>query len=65
MECNSSVLQRMDLSYWKSVEKRQELPVTQATVEKVLRLAEANVLEQNRREHRNIEKGKTFNNPKH
>ena len=56
VDCQSSVFPPMDMSAWKDLDNNLKLPITQETLQKVLKIAELNLQDQSRREISNIQK---------
>lgn len=56
VSCESSMFSTFDFNAWRDSEKEIQLPITEATIQKVFKLAELNIKEQRRRESHNIQK---------
>lgn len=56
------MLPKINFNAWRDSEEEIQLPITESTIKKVLKLAEINIKEQQRRESINIQKSVFFLN---
>lgn len=56
LKCDSNVFPKMDITAWRDHEAQLQLPISRETIQKVFKLAELNLMEQRRRESKNIQK---------
>uniref|UniRef100_A0AC35U7B1 Peroxidase n=1 Tax=Rhabditophanes sp. KR3021 TaxID=114890 RepID=A0AC35U7B1_9BILA len=59
LNCQNSVIESLNFKAWKDDEQKIEMPVTMKTLEMVLNIAALNVVEQKKREGRNINSNQT------